>query len=358
VLDEACDERDCLESLITKKPSLLQMGKAGKDLWLRFLSTENGFKYLSETDWITSELHNWKQAGNIAYVENLEAALDEAFSSSVSSTTKRVVDIPPHLYGELTKTSMGCKIFDDFNHFPDLVADIVSVSRPPLLRRAALWAVGNIGASETGLAFLERHDVIENIVNLAETSTCLSIRGTCFNVIAMIARTERGRGLLDQLGWETPPSKFHVCVPRNLRSCRLFQIPAYEYKGTIGHPGLQIIESPSLTVHPDGDPRADILTWLGNLANYITFEKSSKQLKRAKAQHPEYFATPQMMFDVLIMLENYNYRLPVRRFIYSLLDVDKTVDDAALYDQLFELLPNKTPSGRNLAWVFPTMKKS
>ena len=37
----------------------------------RFLSTENGFKYLSETDWITSELHQWKQAGNVAYVENL-----------------------------------------------------------------------------------------------------------------------------------------------------------------------------------------------------------------------------------------------------------------------------------------------
>jgi len=71
----------------------------------------------------------------------LEAALDEAFSSSVSSTTKRVVDILPHLYGELTKTAMGCKVFDDFNHFPDLVADIVSVSRPALLRRAALWAV-------------------------------------------------------------------------------------------------------------------------------------------------------------------------------------------------------------------------
>ena len=78
---------------------------------------------------------------------------------------------------------------------------------------------------------------------------------------------------------------------------------------------------------------------------------------RAKAQHPEYFATPTMMLDILTMLENYNYRLPVRRFIYALLDVDKAVDDGALYDKLFELLPNKTPSGRSLAWVFPTMKK-
>lgn len=63
------------------------------------------------------------------------------------------------------------------------------------------------------------------------------------------------------------------------------------------------------------------------------------------------------MLDIFTMLGGYNYRLPVRRFIYSLLDVDKSMDDATFYEKLFEILPNKTPSGRNLTWFFPTMKK-
>lgn len=35
VLDEASDEVESLDSLISKKPDLLKLGEAGKNLWLR-----------------------------------------------------------------------------------------------------------------------------------------------------------------------------------------------------------------------------------------------------------------------------------------------------------------------------------
>ena len=83
----------------------------------------------------------------------------------------------------------------------------------------------------------------------------------------MIARTDKGRGMLEQLGWETPPSRSHICVPRNLKTCTLFHIPEYEYKGSVGHPGLQIVEPVALNAYPSTDSRSDILAWLGNLSN-------------------------------------------------------------------------------------------
>jgi hypothetical protein len=49
VLDEAADDKECLDSLIGKKPdeALLKMGRAGKDLLTRCLSRSTGFRYVS-----------------------------------------------------------------------------------------------------------------------------------------------------------------------------------------------------------------------------------------------------------------------------------------------------------------------
>jgi hypothetical protein len=35
ILDEACDEVECLDALISLRPRLLHLGEAGKNLWLR-----------------------------------------------------------------------------------------------------------------------------------------------------------------------------------------------------------------------------------------------------------------------------------------------------------------------------------
>jgi hypothetical protein len=117
VLDEAVDEEECLDCLISKQPAsvLAAIGRPGRDLLLRLLSTEAGLEYLSrENDFISGALQYWKEtgtitvdslqtthaiththtrhaadatrahaAGNLEYVTALDDALSEAFSAPV-----------------------------------------------------------------------------------------------------------------------------------------------------------------------------------------------------------------------------------------------------------------------------------
>ncbi|CAG8838752.1 21738_t:CDS:2, partial [Racocetra persica] len=68
--------------------------------------------------------------------------------------------------------------------------------------KSILWAVGNIGASKSGLQFLEEEDIVKNIVSIAENSEVLSLKGTCFFVLGLIAKTAAGVEILEELGWE------------------------------------------------------------------------------------------------------------------------------------------------------------
>lgn len=91
---------------------------------------------------------------------------------------------PPHFYGELTKTEEGCNLLRQKGHF-QLFANYVrnfsldNIDSEESLRqlKAVLWALGNIGATKNGLPFLEEEDIVKDIVNLAENSQILSLKG-------------------------------------------------------------------------------------------------------------------------------------------------------------------------------------
>lgn len=92
---------------------------------------------------------------------------------------------PPHFYGELTKTEEGCNLLRERGHFK-LFADYVrnfSLKKQDQVEaslgqlKAVLWALGNIGATKNGLPFLEEEDVVKDIVEMAESSDILSLKG-------------------------------------------------------------------------------------------------------------------------------------------------------------------------------------
>lgn len=90
---------------------------------------------------------------------------------------------PPHFYGELTKTEEGCNLLRERGHFK-LFADyvrnfsLVEQTEASLGQlKAVLWALGNIGATKNGLPFLEEEDVVKDIVEMAESSDILSLKG-------------------------------------------------------------------------------------------------------------------------------------------------------------------------------------
>jgi rapamycin-insensitive companion of mTOR len=107
--------------------------------------------------------------------------------------------VPPHFYGEMTKTDLGCALLQEKGHFGDFASFIRQHGQEDqdaellLKLKSTLWAVvglssclerlasksakGNAGAAEGGLPFLEEEDLIPVIVDIAQTSPVCSVRG-------------------------------------------------------------------------------------------------------------------------------------------------------------------------------------
>lgn len=91
--------------------------------------------------------------------------------------------VQPHFYGELAKTEQGCQVLHDKGHFAEFAhfirlhgseSDDVEIIAK---LKSILWAVGNIAAAEGGLHFLEEEELIPVMLEIAEQSSVLSLRG-------------------------------------------------------------------------------------------------------------------------------------------------------------------------------------
>jgi len=341
ILDEAVDEAPNLKSLIEKNPDLVPLGPPGLNLLLRFLSVDGGFNLLKSEGFLEQQMEEWKNGLNKEYGHKLESKMAEVFTSSRLSTAnsnKNVINLPPHLYGELVKTKIGSNFFQRSQHFESLVATLKNPTENPKDRRAAIWAIGHIGVSEHGIEFLEKYDIVQYLAKLTQTAPWLSIRGTCYYVLGMISLSTRGQEILEQLDWVCP-KKRNVCVPKDVST--ILDVYNYGFKGS---PALVGGDS---STYPPGSPYHEIITWIGNLANHITVESANKSLKRTKSKHPEYFKDSKLVVEVFNMLESYDFRLPVRRFIQSL------IPDSCFSDQFFQVF-EKTVQPKQ-SWIPPEL---
>jgi rapamycin-insensitive companion of mTOR len=91
--------------------------------------------------------------------------------------------VPLHFYGELTKTAEGCRILEEKGHFDEFAQFIIACKDEDedleiiTKLKSCLWAVGNIGANDGGVPFLQSSGVVKEIVDLAEYSSVISLKG-------------------------------------------------------------------------------------------------------------------------------------------------------------------------------------
>eukprot|EP01102_Stenamoeba_stenopodia_P001967 TRINITY_DN11778_c0_g1_i1.p2 TRINITY_DN11778_c0_g1~~TRINITY_DN11778_c0_g1_i1.p2 ORF type:complete len:1167 (-),score=309.88 TRINITY_DN11778_c0_g1_i1:109-3609(-) len=381
VLDEACDDIECLESLIARKPNLMNLGKEGKgkEIMIRFLSRNSGFQYLyNETNLIQIELQSWRETEYINYALNVEKNLQSALQTTWKQKPNNddAVYLPPHFYGELAQTTKGCEVLKQSGHFPEFVKILKDENSPALNRRGALWVIGHVGKSMTGLDFLKEADIIPYISNLAIKSTDMNIRGTCVFVFGLISKTEEGKTILERHGWESAP-ELNVCVPKEsfvpvqppiveqekptkiISSLSVGSVNATPLKASTSSLALSAPAAPIISVPtppcsaflkiddkkfeglwpgncsdvpivptvPKENPIAEVLLYIGNLSNHITTDSASKNIKRLKTKEPELFRSKELIVVVLKMLEHYKFRLAVRQFIYSLFDISSLRDE-------------------------------
>lgn len=66
---------------------------------------------------------------------------------------------------------------------------VVLPSQDWLKTKSAIWALSSIALSPEGVLFVEGEGVISSIIYIAETNKVLSIRGTAFYALGMVATT-------------------------------------------------------------------------------------------------------------------------------------------------------------------------
>ncbi|KAF1959638.1 hypothetical protein CC80DRAFT_489747 [Byssothecium circinans] len=337
ILEEACNQTESLEFVVKCRPALDHLGEIGAPLLLRFLSTSVGYHYLNGLDYITREMDDWFLGRNDTYVALIEASMARALADiperpQAQLSYDEVPEqpeygiVPPHFYRELTRTKEGCKLLKQKGHFDEFVATIRDFATESedaeiiLKVKGCLWAVGNVGSMDLGAPFLESSDVVKWIVQIAENSEVMSLRGTAFYVLGLISRSLHGQEILLESGWDGVINEageaLGFCLPLDFK--KLFSMTPWRAKSD------NIRWKPTTDVKvavTDNDAvNARILKLATDLGNTVLAKKAATDLQAIKARRAPGFSKPAIFHKVMQVLEAHHFRLPACRFVLDLFD--------------------------------------
>ncbi|KAK5118057.1 hypothetical protein LTR62_004103 [Meristemomyces frigidus] len=350
ILEETCNDMNSLEYVVKCRPALDHLGEIGAPLLLRFLSTSVGYHYLDGLDYITKEMDDWFLGRNDTYVTIVEASLARALAES-PDTFKPASDegldpqdfgcVPPHFYRELTRTVEGCKLLQTKGHFEEFAATIQDFVHEDedteiiLKVKGCLWAVGNVGSMELGAPFLERTEVVKYIVQIAQESQVMTLRGTAFFALGLISRSLHGQEILAESGWDGTTNvmgeSLGYVLPVDLN--KLFAIRplvasdristierstrAPQRHGSRGPAGSATKTDPATRTDPADKAILDSIVMLGNT---VLTNKALAELHRHKAKRASGFQKPALFKKAMALLAAHSYRIPQYRFVIDLFD--------------------------------------
>ncbi|KAF1983742.1 hypothetical protein K402DRAFT_338086 [Aulographum hederae CBS 113979] len=344
ILEEACNQKASLEYVVKCRPALDHLGEIGAPLLLRFLSSSVGYHYLDGLDYITREMDDWFHARNDTYVALVEASLARALADMPDKTQQQhsIFDdglpeytdygvVPPHFYRELARTAEGSNLLAQSGHFDAFVNNIREFGMEDedtetiVKVKGCLWAVGNVGSMELGAPFLERTSVVKLIVDIAEQSEVMTMRGTAFFVLGLVSRSLHGQEILYELGWDgavdVRGDSLGFCLPSDFT--KLFSIKPWasssvERPRGRGHSGSDA--KPTSTSSQDDPTTARILKHVKDLGNTVLAKRAAGDLHAIKVKRPPAFQSPGVLHKVMGILESHHFRLPMRRFVIDLFD--------------------------------------
>jgi rapamycin-insensitive companion of mTOR len=194
--------------------------------------------------------------------------------------------VPPHFYRELTRTREGCELLEAKGHFDEFVATIKDLGLEEedaeiiLKVKGCLWAVGNVGSMELGARFLEQSDVARYIVDIAERSQVMTMRGTAFFALGLISRSLHGQEILMEYGWDGGTNMrgegLGFCIPLDFG--KLFAVRPWKAAGREGLP--KVSQKPELKMieGTDDGVEARILKSVTDLGNTVLAKKAAGDL--------------------------------------------------------------------------------
>ncbi|CBN77350.1 conserved unknown protein [Ectocarpus siliculosus] len=235
--------------------------------------------------------------------------------------------LPPHLYGELAKTERGCELLQKHGDLNNLLHIARNSGAAADDRKGALWAVAHVSSWPLGLALLEelRGDVVGMLLKMCTSESHLSVWGTLFCVVSLVARTARGRAAIRAAGWESArdPST-SAFLPQD--PTVLFQPVPWEFEGSLTRgldqqPGDPIIDNLRKDLGRTRD--ADILDQVVKLSSHISRKEAMRKLSRMrkdKAFKESFTNSLPVFLLVHQLLADYSFSLPMRRYIFELFE--------------------------------------
>ncbi|KAF8305657.1 hypothetical protein DL93DRAFT_2172481 [Clavulina sp. PMI_390] len=344
-LEDVCQDLGTLELVVKMQPTLDHMGDVGHSLLRKFMATSVGFRYLYHSDYIDRELESWFHDRNFVYVVQVETYLAWALGHTDAEDKRlpREVEdmVPAHFYGEMAKSALGSQVLAEKGHFSEfsyfirqhgLEDDDIEIINK---LKSVLWAVGNIGATVDGLLFLEEEELVPVIIQIAEESLVLSVRGTCFYVLGLVATTDQGADVLSEYGWEATMTPLRtatgLCLPQDIM--RFLHIPPWDppsshsalgdlpdplpspeqvASGEYGHVHLSKRAATRINLQ---DHEREILDAISNLSNTVIANEAARSLSRLKTRYPASFHSVPFLAHIMRTLSTERYRLPVRRYV-------------------------------------------
>lgn len=297
LLEGACSDDRSLEYIVKCRPALDHLGEIGAPLLLRFLSTSVGYHYLDGLDYITKEMDDWFLGRNDTYVNLVEASLARALHElpdrSAPDDTQSKSDagtVPPHFYRELTRTAEGCELLRAKGHFEEFAAVMIDQGMEHddpetiLKIKGCLWAIGNIGSMELGSPFLEGSCVTSKIVEIAQSSQVVTLRGTAFFVLGLISRSVHGQEILAEHGWDGTVNmrgeSLGYCLPLDFG--RLFSMELHG-EGEPQHETKRKQIRPDM--HEDDATSRDILLAVESMGEMFSATKKAVELNGCVTLH-------------------------------------------------------------------------
>lgn len=223
------------------------------------------------------------------------------------------IKFPKHLYGELVQTKLGLKKLQESGHPEELLENLNSEC-PAIQKRVALWGLGHIGSSERGVQYLSKLNAISMMVQIAERSSTLSLRGTAFQALCLLANTILGRKELLKYGWVC--SQSNIALP--LQSDKIFWLEtgnSFENFLEKSSEADKIIESIPLS-----SEEKEVLDNIIGLGNFVRRGESEMFLRTKRYQSPEIFESLRLFHAVMTHLAAYSFKISIRRIIHKLFE--------------------------------------
>ncbi|CAF3250618.1 unnamed protein product [Rotaria socialis] len=199
-----------------------------------FNQVQHDDKHLSM---IRDELAYWDTTFNTEYVTLIETKLFSAYSggslltddyferrktTSVTNKAKikrSTAHVSSHLYRQLCLHPEGFRLLRSESRLEKYVTELrqhrtncISLNETRVIKEA-LWTLANTASTEYGYSWFVEKDLLPDFLRFAEECQNLSVRGTAFYALSLIAQTPDGAISLKDFGWETYRVRSHSIPP-------------------------------------------------------------------------------------------------------------------------------------------------